>query len=83
MVIATDGSQTYVLFLYDEIEFGNQNTQVGFNAGDKVRAFNLPRPLNSSIYHDLVSTSNVGIPGTFMFRVDLDTVLQPAGIISS
>jgi len=40
VVIASDGQQTFVFFIYDEIEWGFAN--IGFNAGDGVRSFMVP-----------------------------------------
>lgn len=79
-VIATDGTATYVLFLYRDIQWGTPSTNVGFNAGDGLRFFNLPRPFGSPDFLVLTSASNVGTPGTFMFRVDQEQILLPGGI---
>ena len=70
MVIATDGSETYVLFLYRDVQWSRTVTSIGFNAGDGVRGFNLPRPSGDSNFLNIESTSNVGIPGSYYFRVD-------------
>ena len=71
VVIATDGSQTYVLFLYRDIQWGRGATSIGFNAGDGVRGFNLFESFsNDESVLNLESTSNVELPGVYMFRVD-------------
>ena len=79
MVIATDGSETYVLFLYRDVQWGESDTSIGFNAGDGVRGFNLPRPSGSSTFLGIESSSNANIPGSYYFRVD-DNIREPDGI---
>ena len=74
-VLATDENATYVLFLYEDIQWSTPDTQVGFNAGDGIRSLNL---LESA--SDLQNLSNVDIPGAFYFRVDLSSILQPGGM---
>ena len=66
-VLATDGTATYVMFLYEDIQWGAFRTTIGFNAGDSLQFFNLPE---ASDVFSLVNYSNIEIPGTFIFRVD-------------
>ena len=64
-VIATDGLETFVLFIYADIEWGDGAT-VGFNAGDGNRSIVVTtQPL------DLETGSNVGVTGLYINRVDL------------
>ena len=72
-MLATDGEETYVLFLYRDMQWG-EGSVVGFNAGDGKRGFMLPGDVRT-----LESRSNVGpdFPGVWMFRVDQQIVLQP------
>ena len=81
VVIATDGSETYVLFLYRDVQRSRARTNIGFNAGDGIRGFNLPRPFGRSDYQDITNSSNVGIPGSYYFRVDQDILRQPQGMV--
>ena len=86
VVIATDGSRTFVLFLYENILWSStnlqtvffngvsHNTTIGFNAGDGVRSFTLPL---SVLATDIETTSNIGVPGTYVFRVDQENITQP------
>jgi len=73
VVLATDGSATYTLVLYSDIQWRFGSTNIGFNAGDGIHGFNL----QFSTVFKLVDSTNVGIPGTFFFRVDQDTIQQP------
>lgn len=79
-VIASDGSRTYVLFIYEDIQwpsFGSLSTvTIGFNAGDGTRSYTLPESFSSNDILNLESTSNVGRPGTYIFRVDQDSALN-------
>lgn len=78
-VIATNGSATFVLFLYRDIQWSG-GTIIGFNAGDQERFFSLPdATLIIDAVFNLESRSNVGMPGTFYFRVDQDSIIEPAG----
>ena len=76
-MIATDGIATYVLFLYGDIQWGGagRTVTIGFNAGDGMRFFNLPEASSSIALQNLPFSSNVGMPGTYIFRVDQDPTL--------
>ena len=83
-VVATDGSATYVMFLYRDVQWGSSQTSVGFNAGDDTRGFNLPQSFTNESVLNLEADSNVGAgpecAGVFVFRVDLnDTIQSPPG----
>ena len=69
-VLATDGSSTYVLFLYEDIQWGDTSTSIGFNAGDNLRFFNLDTSTITNGILNIESSSNVGVPGRYIFRVD-------------
>ena len=73
-VVATDGSATYVMFLYQHIQWATRNTSIGFNAGDGIRGYNLDISFENLL--DLESRSNIGpdYPGVFLFRVDQNAV---------
>ena len=75
-VVATDGSATYVMFLYEDIQWATVNTSIGFNAGDGIHGYNLNISLELEDLLDLESRSNVGpdYPGVFLFRVDQNAV---------
>ncbi len=81
-VLATDGNQTFVAFLYEDIQWGSSDTTIGFNAGDQVRSFTLPESGAVDDVLNLESTSNVGIPGTYIFRVDGDEIVLPPCMFS-
>ncbi len=42
--MATDGDQSYVLFNYEEIQWGRTGSTVGFDGGDGLHFFNLATP---------------------------------------
>ena len=58
------------MFLYadGEIQWGNRSL-AGINAGDGVNSVTIPGSLTPSIIN-ITQTSNVGIPGVWMFQVD-------------
>ena len=95
-VMITNGINAFVAFLYADglIQwttgdasggtdgFGGTPAQGGFNAGDGVRYFSIRGSQTASIVH-IDTTSNVEVPGLWMFRVDqnaLSTPSAPPGI---
>ena len=79
--MATDGEETYVLFLYRDIQWGNRFSAAGFGRGDGSNGVPLPGD-----DFTLDSRSNVGpdFPGVWMFRVDQYQIILPSqGIIMS
>ena len=74
VVIATDGQQTFVYFIYGDIEWGFAN--IGFNAGDGVRSFMVPGALTPQS-RDIEEGSNVGRRGVYIYRVDRCSILSP------
>ena len=82
LVLATDGNSSYALFLYPEggIQWttgdltgtnglGGIQAQVGYNAGNNINYYTVPGSGTSSI-SDIESTSNVGVHGMYIFKVD-------------
>ena len=59
------------MFLYHDIQWSSDTT-IGFNAGDRVNSFTVPESLTADGVLNLDSTSNVGIPGMYIYRVDQD-----------
>ncbi len=62
VVLATDGSSSFVLFLYQDIQWGTAN--IGFNAGDGVRGYMAPEAFTGT-----------RIAGIRAFQVDGSQVL--------
>ena len=89
----TNGINAFVAFLYADnlIQWttgdasggtggiGGTPAQVGFNAGDGVRYFSIPGSQTAAIVN-IDTTSNVGVPGLWMFRVDQNDPSAPPGI---
>ena len=62
------------MFLYADGEIQWQNGALaGINAGDGVNSVTIPGSLTPSIIN-IAQTSNVGIPGVWMFQVDRGNV---------
>jgi len=78
-VLVTDGVDSFVLFLYESIEwiggYGDNYVSVGLDAGDRERFHSLFSPRDNTsdpnVPHaiDIDSMSNVGLAGVFMFSV--------------
>ncbi len=75
-VLATDGQSSFVMFLYADggIEWDFPG-QVGLNAGDGTRFFSHPDSFSSRLTN-IHTTSNIGIPGVWIFKVDGEEVVS-------
>ncbi|XP_074860207.1 sushi, nidogen and EGF-like domain-containing protein 1 isoform X2 [Carettochelys insculpta] len=92
IVLITDGKLSFTIFNYESITWttgmhassggdlaglGGIAAQAGFNAGDGKRYFNIPGSRTDDIV-DVEMTTNVGIPGRWVFRID-DAQVQVGG----
>ena len=90
-VLARSGNQSYAIYLYADglIQwtasraqggmngFGGNAAVVGYNAGNGVISFTVPGSYTDNILN-IVSTSNVGVAGKWVFRLDEDDVVLPS-----
>ena len=79
-VLATSELESFVMFLYVDLQWttgdfsdgvdglGGTEALAGFNAGDQVNSYTLPGSRTPNIVN-ITRTSNVGIPGTWIFKV--------------
>ena len=58
------------MFLYHDIQSNTGVTSIGLNAGDGVSFITVPESLTVEGVLNLPNTSNVGLPGVYIFRVD-------------
>ena len=89
-VLARSGSQSYAIYLYADgliqwtasIDqggmngFGGNAALVGYNAGDELTSFEVPGSQTDNILN-IVSTSNVGVSGVWVFRLDEHDIALP------
>ena len=68
-ILATNGVQSFVFFLYGDLDVNDLPPQVGLNAGNGVDFISLNGSLTSDIYN-INTKSNLGCPGVFVFQVD-------------
>ena len=69
-ILATSATSSYVMFLYADGKIQWENGALaGINAVDGVNYVTIPGSLTPSIIN-ITQTSNVGIPGVWMFKVD-------------
>ena len=79
-VIATSGTSSFVMFLYADGEIQWENGALaGINAGDGINSVTIPGSLTPSIIN-IAQTSNVGIPGVWMFQVDRGNLIYDHSI---
>ncbi|XP_031431396.1 sushi, nidogen and EGF-like domain-containing protein 1 isoform X2 [Clupea harengus] len=84
VVLITDGELSFTIFQYHNITWttgmhassggdlaglGGIAAQAGFNAGDGKRYFNIPGSRTDDVV-EVESTTNVGYPGRWVFRID-------------
>ena len=66
------------------MQWGGDTSTIGFNAGDGIRHFTLSdRFTSTESTLDLETSSNVGIPGVYIFRVDQEEIMVPRGILNT
>ena len=75
MVIAADGQETFVIFIYGDIQWGD-GANIGFNAGDGSRSFMVPGAQTNQTLN-IEDGSNVDVTGLYIYRVDSCSVLGP------
>ena len=75
VVLATDGNETYVLFLYRDIQWTDLGAVAGLNGPSG--ALNLVTEAGPLA---LVNSTNIGVPGAFYFRVD-GLIREPPGSV--
>ena len=89
-VLARSGNESYAIYLYadgliqwtasgaqgGENGFGGNAALVGYNAGDEVTSFKVSGSQTDNILN-IVSTSNIGVPGVLVFRLDEDDIFLP------
>ncbi|XP_030834981.1 sushi, nidogen and EGF-like domain-containing protein 1 [Strongylocentrotus purpuratus] len=82
-VMVTDGRYSFAIFNYGDINWttgaasggdsgtglGGTPAQVGFNAGDGVIFYSAPGSRTAAVV-DIETTSNIGVPGRWVFRTD-------------
>ena len=89
-MLITDSSLSFVIFLYadDLIQWSvgtanlSAHAQAGFNAGDGTRFTTIEGSRTEAIVN-IETTSNIGVPGKYLFRVDPNTIsaTPPPGMI--
>jgi hypothetical protein len=79
--------RTFVMYLYKELQWSGPQSSTppslphmetgpataGVNAGDRMNGYNVTNDPENMINLKLVSMSNVGVPGLFIYRIDLGT----------
>ena len=79
--MATDGERTFVIFNYQDIgridsfSYSSADIIIGFNAGHSNKSFTLEMDETLPL---IGSTSNVGVSGIYIFRVDQEVEMHPA-----
>ena len=86
-ILATSELESFVIFLYADLQwttglvsggsrgFGGTEALAGYNAGDRINSYTLPGSQTSDVLK-LTKTSNVDIPGTWVFKVGRGTQIQ-------
>ena len=80
LVMATDGQLSFVTFLYEEIQWTDSGRTDSVSAIAGIDNGALILDLPGSGFDDvrnLVNTSNVGVDGMWMYRVDSSDIIHP------
>ncbi|CAJ0961127.1 unnamed protein product, partial [Ranitomeya imitator] len=95
-VLATDGSATFVIFNYGNIQWttgtasggdsltglGGIPALAGLSSGNNIGNYIIPESLSPAMVN-ISSTSNVNVPGRWVFRVDKQYIEDTHGIVES
>ena len=73
VVAVTDGDLSFSLFSYGDIQWG-EGENIGFRSLD--RDFYVPGAFTAATV-DIKKTSNVGVPGLYIYRVDQESIIEP------
>ena len=74
MVLATDGDKSFLLFSYGDIQWSGGGF-IGF-ISPITQLVITDSGINS--FENIETTSNVGIPGLYIYRVDQEDVIEPS-----
>ncbi|ESO09005.1 hypothetical protein HELRODRAFT_168937 [Helobdella robusta] len=66
-ILTSNGIHSFVIFLYDRLEYSN--AQIGFNAGDGKRFYQVDYSNTVNISKYALENSNVGSPGEWLFSI--------------
>ena len=81
MVLVTDGDKSFVFFSYGDISWsGNGRVYIGYESGNT--SYTLPQTFNNETAEDIETTSNVGVTGLYVYRVDQDDIIHPTNDIT-
>ena len=83
LVIATDSEHTFVTFLYDDIQWVHGSEISSYAIANILLnlVFNVALPgSGTEDIRNLTTTSNVGVDGMWMYRVDSEMLISPAPI---
>ncbi len=76
--MAYDGDLSFVTFLYEDIQWSDDDAFAGFFHGYYGPIVFIPG--SDSDARNLTTTSNVGVPGMWMYRVDSLNLFFPDGL---
>ena len=73
-------TSSFVIYNYADIQWttttnADRHAQVGFDNGDGVNYYQVPGALNQSVIN-INETSNIGIPGKWVFKVDGAQIIE-------
>ena len=79
MILASDGNKTFVIFSYGDINWGSR-----LSAGIVSRDTHVLLPgSGTEAIVNLATTSNVGYPGLYIYRVDQNNIIHSNFISTS
>ena len=73
--MVTDGELSFVLLYYCNIQWGLRGTFSGFISGNI--NFLIPE-IGTPVTGNIKTSSNVGVPGLYIYRVDQEGIILPS-----
>ena len=76
VALAVDGSKSFIFFIYNQLEWTRDPINIGFRDSNGSRSFMLAETLSGDEVRQLrlSETSNVGVPGLYLYQVDGEIV---------
>ena len=77
VALATNGNKSFLFFVYGNIDWIDSDTNIGFKNANGSQFFMLPEsPTEAAVEKlNLVQSSNVGVPGLYLYQVDGEITL--------
>ena len=79
-----DGSNSFIFFIYNQLEWLQGPINIGFKNSNGSQSFMLTETTNEDDVQELrlLETSNVGVPGLYLYQVDGEITINFSCVVS-